>query len=94
MSLRGETLRVEGVSGGVDVPLRDARVLRRRRDGSYLITTPAGELDTLVLTRKAGGRYWVDDADGLLAAISPLVRLEETDSLLSVPPPSAGPPAA
>ncbi|MCK6523586.1 hypothetical protein L6R49_19425 [Myxococcota bacterium] len=83
MTLRGEALRIEGVTGAVDVPLRDAQVLRRRRDGSFLITTAGGELDTLVLTRKAGGRYWVDDAEGLLAAIMPLIRLEETDTLLS-----------
>jgi hypothetical protein len=87
LTLRGEALRVEGVNGTVDVPLRNALVRRRRRDGSYLITTAEGALDTLVLTRKAGGRYWVDDAEGLLAAILPLVRLEETDSLLSARPP-------
>ena len=88
MSLHGEALRVEGVTGAVDVPLREAKVLRRRRDGSFLITTAEGALDTLVLTRKAGGRYWVDDAEGLLAAITPLVCLEETDSLLRARPPS------
>ncbi len=84
LTAEGGRLCLEVPAGSYCVPIQQIRCIYRRRDGSFYTLTPRPDRNTLVLTRRARGSYWVEGAGALLEALGEGVPIEEVDSLLQV----------
>ena len=75
-------LHVKGTRKSYAVPIGQVLRLRYRpRDGSFLVQTPWPERDALVLSRSARGRYLVEGAEQLFAALAEHCDVEEASGL-------------
>lgn len=71
LELEGGCLKVCAPDGGYTVPLGQIRAVHQRvSDGSFYIETPWLERNTLILTRAARGRFWVEGDAALLDQIA------------------------
>ncbi len=78
-------LTLQGTDTDYAVPVGQIRAVHRRmRDGSYWIETPWEERNSLVLTRGAQGRYWIEDAEELLRVLAPAVEVREVKALIGL----------
>ncbi|MCB9758717.1 MAG: hypothetical protein H6739_02660 [Alphaproteobacteria bacterium] len=85
MVLGDDALEVHTPRESYRVPLFGARLFKRRADGSVLLTAPNRELDTVILSRSARGRYWVDNAEELVAALGERLPITTVESLIDLP---------
>jgi len=78
-------LSLQGTSQDYAVPVGQIRAVhRRQRDGSYWIETPWPDRNSLVLTRGAQGRYWIEDAEAMLSLLGPTVDVREVKALIGL----------
>lgn len=78
-------LSLQGTTRDYSVPVGQVRAVHRRtRDGSFWIETPWEARNTLVPTRGAQGRYWVEDAEALLRLLGPAVEVREVKALIGL----------
>lgn len=85
LEVEGDRLVVETPRASYRVALTRSRLFRREADGSVLVVTPGHERDTLIVPRGAPGRYWVDDAEGLMAKMERHSPIQAVKSLLVLP---------
>lgn len=78
-------LTLQGTHTDFAVPVGQiCAVHRRERDGSFWIETPWEDRNSLVLTRSAQGRYWIEDAEVLLRMLAPAVEVREVKALIGL----------